>query len=64
MRGLGWGAGAIRGTVAANAVRAGRDVMLVAAIREEELRMKGPIEECAVRAPALARLAPAMGGEQ
>ena len=59
MRVLVWGAGAIGGTVAAYAVRAGHDVTLVdanaahvAAIREDGLRIEGPIEAFAVRAPA------------
>lgn len=55
-----WGAGAIGGTVGAYLARAGQDVAFVdvvaehvARIRSPGLRITGPIEEFAVRAPAL-----------
>jgi 2-dehydropantoate 2-reductase len=55
-----WGAGAIGGTVGAFLARAGQDVTFVdvvaghvAAIRGPGLRITGPVEEFAVRAPAL-----------
>lgn len=59
MRVLVWGAGAIGGTVAAYAIRAGHDVGLVDAnaahvdaIRQEGLRIEGPIDSFTVPAPA------------
>ena len=55
-----WGAGAIGGTVGAYLRRAGRDVSFVdvvsehvAAICDPGLRITGPVEEFALRAPAL-----------
>ena len=55
-----WGAGAIGGTVGAHLKRAGHDVAFVdlvpehvEAIRGPGLRITGPVEEFAVRAPAL-----------
>jgi 2-dehydropantoate 2-reductase len=54
------GAGAIGGTVAAGLVRDGHDVILcdadpehVAAINADGLRIEGPVEQYAVRAPAV-----------
>ena len=54
-----WGAGAIGGSVGAWLKRAGHDVTLVdvvaehvAAIRNQGLRITGPVEEFAVTAPA------------
>src|SRR5690606_35481524 len=60
MRWLFWGAGAIGGTVAAHAIRAGHDVVLVdanaahvEAIRARGLRITGPLAEFTVPATAL-----------
>src|SRR6185437_12587168 len=54
------GAGAIGGTVAAGLVRDGHEVLVcdadaehVAAINADGLRIEGPVEELAVRAPAV-----------